>query len=160
MKKPNFFHKDGLLAPQLALILAIFFIPVYGIGNLAVSIGWFAAIIVLATCFKFVEVDFNQRKYKIGVHFLIYKIGEWEDIPEMQYISIIGQDREVLEDENGLENSAYFAKFEIRFFQSIRYSLTLFDGKSKEKIIVIGKILAEGLNEKLLDATVMPPKFI
>ena len=55
---------------------------------------------------------------------------------------------------------SHFETYEIRLFVSYRKKISIKKVNTAKKALKYGKIIANGLDEKLLDATSKPPIFI
>jgi hypothetical protein len=113
-------------------------------------------IIPLLGASNFTEIDFQNRRYRKGTDFLGRKSGEWKVLPKIQYLSIIKRNT-TRTTEDGIE---YCSDFQLRFFVSQRQYLVVSNFNRVESARGEGDLIAIGLNEKLLDATVKPAKFI
>lgn len=168
--KNNTFYKiDGLIFPgviMFAVLSLISLIPIINFGHYAYSLIPISIIVLSFSTYRITEIDFTVRKYREGYMVFGFKTGEWKTIFDFNYVSIVGKDvktehsRTLGPISNPVGNSESYSVYEIRLFKTISQRIILFSYASHQKALEVGTLVCKGLDSKLLDATVQPPKFL
>jgi len=83
--------------------------------------------------------DLESKKFKDQFSVGLFKIGKWQDLPSLKYISVFGVD------------SKYY--FQINLWYGRNQYINIFTANNKERAFETGFKIANQLNIKLLDAT-------
>ena len=83
--------------------------------------------------------DFDKKRFKKERKYVFVKLGKWQELPELEYISVFKKGTKLYEVNLWYVGNKHF---------KISYT------ENKEKALAIGKQLAQKLKVDLLDATV------
>lgn len=168
--KNNTYYKiDGLIAPgviMFAVLSLISLIPLIKFEYYLQSLIPIGIIVLSFSGYRFTEINFETRKYREGYMFFGIKSGEWKTIFDFNYVSIVGKNVKAkhsrtlgpLSNPTGTIDS--YGVYEIRLFKTISQRIILFSYSSHKKALKTATLVATKLDSKLLDATVIPPKFL
>lgn len=168
-KNNTYYKVDGLVIPGLimfAVLSAISLIPLIRFGYFIYIFIPILIIILSFAAYRITEIDFKTRKYREGYMIFGIRTGEWKTIFDFNYVSVVGKNMKaqhsrslvILKNPTGSTDS--YGVYEIRLFKTISQRIILCSYSSRSKAMETGKLVAEGLGSKLLDATQVPPKFI
>ncbi len=97
------------------------------------------------------QIDFINNKYRIGTDFLGTTIGEWEELPKIEYVSVFAA--VYRSGSQGGDDSQVFKKLEINLVYARNKKLNVWVGDDKYAAIEAAKFIGENLNLRVLDAT-------
>ncbi|MGB1017902.1 MAG: hypothetical protein ACPGVH_02435 [Chitinophagales bacterium] len=167
--KNSYINNDGLSFPGILIFVVlalISLIPLISFGHYLETLIPVAIIILSFSSFRYTEVNFETRKYREAYSFFGKRFGEWKKIIDINYVSIVGKNvrtqhqRTLGPINNPTGTSESYGVYEIRLFKSISQRIILYNFSTHKKALKVGKILAKGLETKLLDATKVPPVFV
>lgn len=101
-----------------------------------------------------VEMDMKNRKYRNSGFFLKKGIGPWQNLPDVQYISVFKASE--VSSVQGLTNTRVSEKqdvFKVNFIYDRTGRFTIYQTSDIHDAMDKAKIMARGLNLKIYDAT-------
>lgn len=132
-----------------------------------------AAILFIFAVLSFIpsevlEIDTKTRKYRNTLVFFNYKKGEWKDLGNVQYLSIVNNKTSLSYQTNSKigslipapNSTSIVTNCKLRFFKKAGFYIEIDEFNKLEDAIELGKEIAKGLDLKLLNATERPPVFI
>lgn len=159
-RKYEGFYFDGFVHFVFFLSFIFFLLFIY-MGTYLLIVFPIVLALIAYSNFFFTEIDFKNKRFKEGYYFLGTAYGDWKPIPEMKYLSIIHKRTTYdLIDEDGVVGKTSRYNYELEIFVSHKKYIVLLDFHKIENARRESKIIAKGLNEKLLDVTVNPSKFL
>ena len=138
-------------------VLLVFNLIIYGI--LLVALGS-----IIFYFRKGIELDLQKRKYRDYISFFNHRIGKWNDLPDIEYISIFST-REFSLDPNlrvdhepGVPET--FDVIHVNLFYDTNKKITSFRTQDKKEAFKIAEEIAQLLNVDILDATERESKWL
>lgn len=126
----------------------------------------FSFILGLASTLIFVyqtgiEIDFNNKKYRLITTFGPQVFGEWLDLPEIEYISFFKTN--LVSSATGISNTSISYSqevFQVNLIVGNNKILRMFELNNKNESYDFAKFYALKLKVDIYDATVRPAKWI
>jgi len=113
---------------------------------------------------KGIELDLQKRNYRNFISFFNHRIGKWNDLPDIEYISIFST-REFSLDPNlrvdhepGVPET--FDVIHVNLFYDTNKKITSFRTQDKKEAFKIAEEIAQLLNVDILDATERESKWL
>lgn len=137
-----------------------------------ITVDWFFALlglvmfgiaILIYIPTELFQVNFRTKEYRVCVKFFNHYKGEWKSLNRVQYLSIIARKKTVSMSRPSLLGAQIGHNVEdcnLRFYIKAGYYIEIDDFDHKKEALQFGKLIADGLELKLLDATIRPPEFV
>jgi hypothetical protein len=160
----NYFS-NGVLVLTSTLLIAGLFLLNKGINDLSILVlpGLIMTLSGISSFFpiELFQINYQTREYRIAFKLGSYMSGEWRKIGEVQYLSIVNTSKKIyLSDNSDTSLPDTIKECRLRLYKKAGHTIDIDDYNTKESALIIGKIIAEGLDLKLLDASERPPVFI
>ena len=131
----------------------IFITNWFGLIALAVGFALFFATVGI-------QIDFNKNLRREFFGLAGYKVGKWESLPEIDYVTIFHEHYAQRGSVVTIDSTNKFSKVKVSLIvsQTERYDGGFFN--SKDEAMETGKMIAKKLNTKLLDYTTREPEWV
>lgn len=112
---------------------------------------------------ELLQINNHTKEYRVAIKLGSYIKGDWIKLGEIQYLSIVNKGKYINlsgTEEGKIYKGDIIQECQLRLFKRAGYTIPIDYYKHKESALIIGKIVAQGLDLPLLDATEKPPVFI
>ena len=150
---------------EIHLLRYVFGVGFFLVGVIATFTGNFLGLIFCVVSILFfikegTEVELNKQQYRAFTDVLGIRFGQWEDLPEIDYISVfIATERAIIRDfvhETEIKNDVIV----LNLFYNGNHRIKAYNTKDKKDAFAVAKQIADILKIDILDATGTESKWI
>ena len=113
---------------------------------------------------KGIELDLQNRSFRNIISFFGYRIGKWNDLPNIDYVSIFSTKEFTLDPNLRVDHEPgipeKFDIIHINLFYDRNKKITSFRTQDRKEAFNVAKEIAEKLNVDILDATERESKWL
>jgi len=143
----------------------IFGIFIFAVGFISVLAGGFYGFIVCGVSIFFLykdgsEIDLEIQKYRTFIEVLGFRFGKWDDLPEIEYVSVFSTTESVAVRALSAEAIVKNDIIVLNLFYNGNHRIKAYSTTDKEDAFKIAKQIADILKIDILDATEAESKWI
>ncbi|WP_430411435.1 hypothetical protein [Kordia sp.] len=140
------------------IIKTIFGVFIFSIGALSILVGGYYGFIVCGISVFFLhkdgtEIDLKIEKYRTFIEVLGFRFGKWEDLPEIEYVSVFSTTETITVRSRTAEANVKSDVIVLNLFYNGNHRIKAYTTKNKEDAFKVAKQMAEVLKIDILDAT-------
>lgn len=99
------------------------------------------------------EIDLESKTYRKTISFLGIKIGKWNPLPNVDYISVFATNENITVRALSAETTNAFPIIHLNLFYDNNKKITVYETKNQEDAFDVASHIADALLIDLLDAT-------
>jgi|GEM_PF-5367594 len=148
--------KDGFYFPMAFVFVGGVFIMVGVI--LLIQLNIYCIIFLTLGVFpifskKGIEIDLHLKMYREPFIFFNTKLGNWEDLPDLAYISIFGAVKGQNMTFVAVQGSVRYSEMEVNLIYNKNRRLNIFLTEDYNKALEVAKLFSRELRLEILDAS-------
>ncbi|WP_046757711.1 hypothetical protein [Kordia jejudonensis] len=148
--------------PVIKIAFGVF---TFAVGAISVLAGGYYGLIVCGISMFFLhkdgtEIDLTIEKYRTFIEVLGFRFGKWDDLPEIDYVSVFSTTETITIRSRSAEANVKSDVIVLNLFYNGNHRIKAYTTKNKEDAFEKAKQIAEVLKIDILDATEAESKWL